>query len=193
MPANEGRCVSCGFLAKFDLHYSGPPPYIYEMPPKDRGTGERSGIRLEAAREITGFPQCYVNAFDLWNEIRTAVQDGNNEFAAARQVFDSDRHCSKWHRYTQGYSPQEHLEELRVQELESKRQEFEHRMEVDKKNFELKLFKMGQELAQRHQRVNFWLAVALGSFAIVEAIATVLQLRFPNGWPWLTKWFFPSS
>ena len=53
--SQNGRCSSCGFLAKFDFHCSGPPPYVYEMPQTDRSLGLISAIRLEAAREITGF------------------------------------------------------------------------------------------------------------------------------------------
>lgn len=179
--ASEGRCISCGFLAKFDLHYSGPPPYIYEMPPRDRETGERSGLRLEAAREITGFPQCYVNASDIWKEIGTARRDRNiDEFSATRQVLDQDRHCSKWYPYTQGYSPQEHLEEKRVLQLEKDRKEFEFRIEQDRKNFELLL-------EQRNRNFQIFLAIVVAILAVAEIIASLLQVVYPNGWPWLQK------
>lgn len=130
----EGKCISCGFLAKFDAHYEGPPPYIYEMPPRGRDTGEVSGIRLWANREILGFPQCYANVANLWGEIDSATRAGGmDRFAAAREVFSKERHCAKWHQYTPGFSPQQHLEEERMLELELKRQQFEKQMADDQK------------------------------------------------------------
>ena len=83
-------------------------------------------------------------------------------------------------------------------ELELKRQEFEERMEADRKSwqqgsedsrkdFDLKLFRQGQEFNERSQKVNFRLTIVLGIFTVVEVVATVLPLAYPNGLPWLMK------
>ncbi|MGD9728163.1 MAG: hypothetical protein AB7G68_11825 [Nitrospiraceae bacterium] len=177
MDETTGRCISCGFLSKFDLHYSGPPPYVYEMPQRDREYGQTSAIRLEAAREIQGFPQCYVNVSNLWGEINKATRaEGLDAFTASRQAFSKDRRCPKWHRYTPGFSPQEHLEEIRMTELEQKRQEFE-----------LKLFEMNRSLNDKADASNWRVTKWLMFFAFLEVLFGAAQLAYPDGWPWLMR------
>lgn len=178
----KGRCISCGFLSKYNVHHNGPPPYFYEMPENDRNSGQMSGIRLDAGREIQGFPQCYVNAEDLWREIDLGKREGKNEYLHARGVFEKDRKCPKWHRYTPGFSPQEHLEELRAQELELKRQEFEQRMAADQKE-------LMRKLDSGNKRVQLILGLVLGGIAVVEIIVGLLQVLYPTGFPWLQNLF----
>jgi len=178
-PGTDGRCVSCGFLSKFNRHYDGPPPYVYEMPPRDRESGERTQIRLDSGREIAGFPQCYVGEAKIWEEIDALRRKtGKNEFEAATEVFNENRRCPKWHPYTQGFSPQEHWEELRMQELELKRQAFEKRMADDQKAFMAKL-------DTGNKQVQLILGLVLGGIAVIEIIVGVLQVLYPTGWPWL--------
>lgn len=170
------QCGSCGFLAKFDLTYSGPPPYIYEFPNKDRESGLISPIRLEAAREIYGFAQCYVNADDILGECQKEVQSGS-EYQHRRQVFAKDRDCPRWHQYTPGLSPQQHLEEERVLELELKRQQFEQKMVQDHKDFM-------STIDANNKCFQLKVTCVLGFIAVVEIIVTGLQLLYPTGLPW---------
>ena len=121
------QCVNCGFLAKFDRHFDGPPPYIYEMPPKDRETGIMSSIHLSAKNVDITFPQCYVNAISIWTETEAAKREGMGMETAARTAFNRPRSCDKWHQYTHGFSPQDHLQEERVRALELERRTFELR------------------------------------------------------------------
>lgn len=144
----NGRCISCGFLAKFDLHYDGPPPYIYEMPGRDRISGEMSQIHLAKDHPVWGSPFCYANADDLYIAIQKVKQQhGQTNFGEVHTFFDQDRQCNKWHPYTKGFSPQQHLEEVRMQELELKRQAFELKMQQDHEAVLLRLDKRNRNFS----------------------------------------------
>lgn len=179
--SDEGRCSSCGFLSKFDRVYSGPPPNVYEMPPRDRSTGESTQIRLDSGREITTFPHCYLDVYDIWGTIdQTRRKTQNTEPLAAMEVFSADRGCPKWHRYTQGFSPQEHLGEIRMQKLELERQQFEQKMANDQNTFMT-------NLDSKNKTFQLILGLVLGGIALIEIFVGALQVVYPAGWPWLQK------
>ena len=171
---DKGKCVSCGFLTKFDVYLSGPPPHFYEMPPSHRATGNIEVVRLESGREIRVLPRCYMDYADIWKEIDTLQRSGTTLPSATMQVFQADRKCPKWHPYRSGFSPMQHREEIMQTELDLKRQEFE-----------LKLFAMSQkvqedsraiaEMTYRFNRRWTWILVL---FALGSIFA---QLMFPNG------------
>jgi hypothetical protein len=102
------------------------------------------------------------------------------------QILKKDRDCKTWYAYTPGKSPKEHLDDFRVQELESRRQEFEQRMDREHKEFMLQLDK-------RNRNFQIRLAVVLGIFAITEVVAAFLQVGCPTGWPWLMKFTQPAA
>jgi hypothetical protein len=136
-----------------------------------------SGMRIDGGRHVNGFPQCYIRVCDVWEEILMVRRTGSALNAANREIFEKDRQCPKWHRYTPGFSPQEHLEDVRMTELELKRQEFE-----------LRLFEMNRRLNEQSERSNKRVTCVLILFAIFEVLfgaASVLQLAYPEGWPWL--------
>lgn len=66
-------------------------------------------------------------------------------------VFERDRDCPKWYPWTPGFSPKEHLEDSRANQLERDRRRFELRLTVG-------------------------LAVVALAFAALEVIATVAGL-----------------
>ena len=158
-----------------------------------------STIHLAAKEVGHCSPRCYMGVIDMGKQMEVAInREGKQRGVAARELFQAERSCTKWHPYTPGLSPQEHLQETRMLELELKRQEFEERMEADRKSwqqgsedsrkdFDLKLFRQGQEFNERSQKVNFRLTIVLGIFTVVEVVATVLPLAYPNGLPWLMK------
>ncbi len=74
-------------------------------------------------------------------------------------VLAKDRQCSKWTSWIQNWSPERHFEEFKVLELEQQR-----------KQFELKLYEMGERSQRRDRTVGFCLAIA----GILLAIAQVL-------------------
>jgi hypothetical protein len=94
------------------------------------------------------------------------------------QVLNNPRNCKKWYPYTPGFSPQEHWEEVRMHELELKRQQFEKQMAADHKAVLMEF--------DRRNRIFSWV---IGVFAAAEVFAAFAQMAFPNGWPWLMKIF----
>ena len=177
----EGCCASCGFLSRFDEHYDGPPPYFYEMTTSERKDGLRRNIKIDSGWAITPFPRCYVDATDIWEEITTSKRLGTTEAIATLEVFNKDRDCKKWRPYTLGFSPQEHYEKVRQDELEKHRKEFE--FNLSERN------RLSDEKTERSNWIVVWV---LGIFALIEVIVggiSLLQLAYPNGWPWLMVLF----
>lgn len=164
---STGRCISCGFLAQWDAHQDGPPPHFYEYPTKDREIPGYTVARIEKDWQINTFPRCYFDCADLWKEIDALEREkSTTRTLAMAKVFDTDRQCKKWHTYTPGFSPQEHWEEVRMLELELKRQEFEKKMDDSNKCFQVKI------------------TCILALIAFLEIVVTVLQLFYPTGIPW---------
>jgi hypothetical protein len=163
------------------------------MPDKDRQTGQLCGIRISSDREIYGFPDCYVNAAHLWEEIADARKAGDSEYASVRNVLRRDRHCKHWYSYTPGFSPQWHLGEIKMQELELKRQEFERRMADDHKALLLQMETENKRflaiLDKGNKRVLLILGFVLGGIAVLEIIVGLFQVLYPTGFPWLQDFF----
>ncbi len=173
----EGCCASCGFLARFNEDYDGRPPYIYEMPTAQRNDGLQRTIRLDAERAMTLVPRCYIDAADISDEIATGMRLGTPDTLATLEVFHKARDCKKWRSYTPGFSPQEHYEKVRQDELEKRRREFE--FNLSERN------RLSDEKAERSNWIVVWV---LGLFALIEVVVggiSLLQLAYPNGWPWL--------
>jgi len=158
-------CLTCGFLAKLDAHYEGPPPYVYEFSDKERQTGNIRKVYLSKDNDIYAFPHCHVNAFPLSSEISEYRKENSSwEHQAIRQVVVKKRMCRSWHPYTPGFSPQQHLEQVRMEQLEIDRRRFENEMNQSNRNFQI------------------FLTVVVLIFAIAEIF---IPAAFPNGWPWL--------
>ena len=160
------------------------PPYFYEVENSERASGNLSDDGY-APRAHMHF-ECYRDVIkDLYEEeIGPMMTQGHEGDDATRLVFNKDRQCDKWHPYTRGFSPEKHLEEWRMLDLELKRQQFEHDMENDRKGFELSLSKMNQDLITRHESSNRRVAWTIGIIGIALAF---VQLAYPNGWPLLMK------
>lgn len=69
-------------------------------------------------------------------------------------------------------------------ELERRREEFEQRMEQDRRNFEFRLEELAKEERKRSDRIMRWLTIALIVFAIAQVIEVVLVAIPPDSWVW---------
>ena len=101
---DHGRCVSCGFVA-------------VTSPWSDDHTLREINLYQRQHAQLMGFPDCFVQAADLYEEVRDApskepseepLEDaepaesaGSEEFAA---VIARDRRCPDWFRYQPGTS-----------------------------------------------------------------------------------------
>lgn len=129
-PADQhGRCFSCGFLAAHNNRW-------HEVIDEDRVRGNLTrdfGTGYE--REVNTRPACFRHAFDLGSEwqrevdkLKSTEQASMAADLASTAVMQTDRHCDDWYPYTPGFSPKEHLEELRAHEMEEDRQRFQRDM-----------------------------------------------------------------
>jgi hypothetical protein len=129
-PETRNRCVSCGFLGKHRFSW-------FEVTLEERALGSLA----KANAEPRVVPGCIRGVADLARErdgnlaaLRengepVADAEGNVNVRAERQalleVLNLDRRCSDWYPYTPGFSPKEHLEELRMAQLEQERRDHE--------------------------------------------------------------------
>ena len=92
---------------------------------------------------------------------------------------DRDRNCPEWYPYTPGFSPKELLEELRMMELESARQDQERemaRLEAKVQADSLKIAEATQAITETaHRFTTKWtrLAFAVAIFALLIAAVGV--------------------
>jgi hypothetical protein len=132
MPAQEGRCVSCGFLGKRPLPQApGAPRYpgIFEVffderssPPSRTAFSIIHPANVQIATEVV----CYRGVADLPSEVATVrAPTGMEEAAALDRVLRNDRKCQQWSEHMRGLDPKEHLMERRLRDLEEDRKEFQ--------------------------------------------------------------------
>lgn len=190
----DGCCVSCGFLAKFILGEGVPPPKFEELTvlERDRGIFEITGP--QAVRENIPLPACFRQHINIQEEFGDIYQNYSDSIGEIYKiVFNKERNCPKWMKYTPGFSPMEHLQEFKMLELEQRREEFEQKMANERKAFDLKIDesnKKFQELLERDNRsFQWWLTLLLMAFALLEVGAALIQVGFPDGWPWAMNWF----
>ena len=93
---------------------------------------------------------------------------------AAKVVFNKPRpECHKWFPYTAGLSPEKHLQEFRMQQLEDNRREFER-----------KLTQMQIDANAKISKVGIWIGIA----AIILAVAEILTMNEDAIlWKWIAN------
>jgi hypothetical protein len=197
---DRGRCVTCGFVGRHAFEW-------YEVSQEERDTGRlhsatRGGIRTKLG--------CIKNAADLvqeWGEQTTTrlagkpivdaegIVDVAAEYGALRDVLTADRQCSKWYPYTQGLSPKEHVEELRMMQLEEDRRKHE----VSLAQLQSKSDERAASIAESLHQVTVetgkfttrwtYIAVGLAAAALLVVLASYL---FPGLGPTIGHSIFPQ-
>ncbi len=116
--SEKGKCVSCGFLAIDSTH---------EVPRHIRETGWCAiGSKPDYGELLT--ISCFVEEAMLFPDPAKYVPVDRNEkqFFPPKEiltVLHADRECPSWYPFKPKYGPKEHLEMLRNEEIELKRQE----------------------------------------------------------------------
>jgi hypothetical protein len=146
---SKGQCNSCGFFGKHRWSW-----YEVTLEERDRG------FFVTANAEPNVEPGCFRGAADLEKERHDNLQkradgepladdEGNVNFApelaALRDVLEFDRKCPDWYPYSPGFSPKEHLEELRMMQLEADRRGHDKRLEAQRQEFQTALAGQRQE------------------------------------------------
>jgi hypothetical protein len=146
-------CQSCGFLSlRAVATQNAANPIFREFGPEARQTGV-VGVVIGipgADKGMSPLPMCIRGAADLWGEMLEFNQQFQQGAAkAVLHVLEQPRKCDKWHAYTPGLDPSQHLEEHRMLELERMRREWEERQEETRRRWEKELEQDRREWEER--------------------------------------------
>ncbi|HXX37542.1 MAG TPA: hypothetical protein VEP50_05210 [bacterium] len=165
LPEQRGRCRTCGYLAE-RLMDSSLEPALREVNEAQRNAfvGE---VIVPGRGVVSVVPHCYVKAADLEREYGTPL----NRMQHAALVFDRDRKCPKWHPYTPGFGPREHLAHVRAQQEELERKKYQERQEENRRQFEL-------AMQRDSKRFQIKITIVLAIIAFVAALLPFALARF---------------
>jgi hypothetical protein len=180
---DKGRCINCGFLAKRPFPFSvlrrEPLSSFYEIPDSERESGRVWSHNPGGnTAQIETEPVCFRFVADIQHEIDARPEAKlliREDTIGARSVFAKDRSCQSWYRYMPGLSPRDHFDRLNMELLEQSRREWEMRLETERKDFDLKLFKMSQEIQASNQKVA-------NRFTVAMLILTLVQIFVALEW-----------
>jgi hypothetical protein len=205
----RGRCVSCGFVGRHAFEW-------YEVSQDERDTGRLYTATPDGRRSRTTLG-CIKNAANLVQErgekltIRLAgrpiadaegIVDVAAEYGALRDVLTTDRQCSKWYPYTQGFSPKEHVEELRMMQLEEDRRKHDLSLAQLQSQSDERAVSIAESLHQvtvslkdvtvetgRFTTKWTYIAFAVAALAVIGVYLTYL---FPALGPAIGHWINPA-
>ncbi len=98
------KCSDCGFLAVRRRLLAHAFPGLMGVTAKQRATWDFGSYKQQ--------PLCYRQAFSLVEEAGSIIKKSN-----FLEVIHRDRKCDKFREWQHDYSPKEHLEEMKVEEL----------------------------------------------------------------------------
>jgi len=128
---------------------------------------------------IKTIPCCFVGKADLRAEAAELFDDNVEELrkdsGRIRRVITTKRNCPAWYIWRDFASPKEQWEESMMLALDKKRETFEQQMEKDRKEFELKLYELGEQARKRDKKIFVILAIAAVIFAALEVLAALLD------------------
>ncbi len=194
--ATRGRCVSCGFLAKHRDRW-------HEATEEERETGTllQGGAGWE--HEINTVPACFVRAADLPAEyqagLRTpaeSLESGDTVLRRATlNIVTRDRGCPQWYPYSPGFSPKEHLEELRMMQLEDERRKHDLELAALQREADQRSLAIADALrATTDATAQFttkWTYIAVG-LAAAALIVLAIGYILPGLGPWLGNHVAPQ-
>ena len=163
---NEGKCVSCGFLALFVADNRSQTQY-FEFNAGRRLSGRAEKVSPTAFQgDVDCIVSCYRTAANLYKEcVDIGLKKPTEEFLKVLEVINKDRNCDRWYEYIPGFSPKEHLEMLKSAELEESR-----------RTFELQLFESNRIQQQKSDKITFRFTVVLIIFAFLEVFGALYPI-----------------
>lgn len=151
-----------------------PAPHIFEIDKWERVGGDAfKAVQDGFVGDIATEPICYRGALQLVEEMAARL-DGTNSKAAATSRAFRDCGCSEWTPYKQGRSPMEHAADFDMLRLEQERREFEERMQLEGKDFDLWLTERNEAFQRRLSNVANKLLVAAIAIALIIGAAQII-------------------
>lgn len=178
------KCADCGFLAKYCPGNQIPTPNYFEMDTLARETGKAFQHPAHSAGGLApSYPVCFRRVAEFEDTFKgfkvESQQDPNKLF----ELLQQERSCSLWWEYSPGLDPKEHLQDLRMNQLELDRQKFQKQMADDQTALMLKL-DTDQKRINEKNRLFQWILLGV---AVLEIIVSALQVLYPAGLPWFQK------
>lgn len=172
--ADEGRCVSCGFLGKRALHRAGTRRAgVLEVDWEERDRPNPDASFAHPLGNVVEFPEfvCLRRVAPLPDEIKAEWAKGpSTPTQGVANVLTRARDCTSWWSYIPGLDPKEHLMERRLRELED-----------DRKSFQLTM--------SRANRGLIYLGLILGA---CQVLAALLALLTAGPGSFLHNWISPK-
>lgn len=182
-------CGSCGFLATLFFIYQEGPKYL-PVSKIQREWGAIGSVH-HSAREH-GQPLCIRDAADLHDELNDAIaalpetqpwDDRVRE--ASKLILEKKRPCRKWMAHREGLTPDQHLEEMRMMDMEERQRKWDIKLVKLHKHIDDSRDKArasedekSQRMEARLRRRDWYLAIFLGVLTVASPFC---QLFFPNG------------
>ena len=179
-----GRCINCGFLSK--RRVDKPIREFHEATGVDRANGSLWTVE----NPFDAMPWCFMRVGQFVRETEPYIADKEKDRSkpvpmaewerAMRQIIGADRNCQSFYPWQEGLLPQEHYEELRMQQLEDSRRKFEGTMEQRRREFEEKMENdrryWDEKTETSRRKFEFVLFLIVLIFAGLEVTAGVLGL-----------------
>ena len=178
--SDEGKCGTCGFLAKHSrAGFGSPSPTFYEITTEERRNTELFFTRWEIrGPSISTDLACFRGLADLRSEY-SREQDTSARNAKATQALTRDRQCKGWYPYKTGFNPMDHYSWYQEQEREKDRRAFEERLSQRAEELHKSLALRDEQLqTQRDQAATSTnkLMTRLSYLALGLAVVQVLTL-----------------
>jgi hypothetical protein len=179
----EGACVNCGFLSEVS------------------DTFDPADAKEASASTRIGWPgsklHCFVHAALLDLEAMSYATefpevDGGagigNEIKRREKALTRARNCQSWYRWRPGFSPQWHIEDRRMRQLEQERQTLlKDLAQMDQRSQEgLRLaMESHTKIMQDSGREGRAWQLAFAAMTVIALILALGSLAYPNGAAWL--------
>jgi len=130
------KCITCGFLCKYVPGDDVPMPKFFEMEKEEREKSLAFRPTITYRGDVASVPACFRGVDDVQSNFASITSRSPSD--KFYEIINRNRQCKKWKQYDPGFSPIDHLQEWRMNELELKRQEFEKNMAQNHTNVLLK-------------------------------------------------------
>lgn len=175
------KCADCGFLAARDQDLRISECYPATRYARDFGTLDeyidpKPKSIIEIIPKIMTSPWCFVNKANLGKEsdelYNAEDKELSRENVRIHKVITTQRDCISWYPWREFASPREHYEEFKMIQLEQQRQEFEQRIEAERRKFELELQQINEHDRKRTDNIMIGLAIV----GVILALAQIFTV-----------------
>lgn len=165
----QGKCINCGYLGKSDNTLG---QECHTAKADERTIGNLAHHIVPGIVSLDTVPRCFITKANLKNEVEQLGSQSKG-VSPTLVIIEKDRNCPSWYPWTEYFSPKEHFEEFKMQQLEDNRRAFEERLDNSNKEFLAGLEHERREWekdAGKWPKRLIWAAILL---AVAEVVSNV--------------------